>query len=126
MENIYKIGDIIRVTVYDIKPYAAFVSTKEGQKGLLHISEISDIFIRDIERYVTNGDEISVKIIEIDEKDGFLRVSYKQVPNDESFNSHQNDRKLPETTAEDFKPLEDNLEQWINDAKAKIKENKND
>jgi len=126
MENIYQIGDIIRVSVYDTKPYAAFVNTKDGQKGLLHISEISDNFIRDIERYVAIGDEINVIILEIDEKDGFLRVSYKKVPNEESFTTHRNDRKLPETTAEDFKPLEDNLERWINEAKEKMKENKND
>lgn len=126
MENIYQVGDIIRVSVCDTKPYAAFVTTKDGQKGLLHISEISDNFIRDIERHISIGDEINVKILEIDEKDGFLRVSYKKVPIKESFTTHQNNRKLPATTVEDFKPLEDRLEQWINDAKEKMKGSKND
>ena len=50
MDYDYRVNDVIRVNVSDTKPYAAFITTKNGQKGLLHISEISDNYIKEIGR----------------------------------------------------------------------------
>ena len=96
------------------------MSFEDGVTGLLHISEISDSFVRDIEKYGSVGDEIKVKILSIDKENGFLRVSYKQVPTEEMFSSHTNQRKTPLVTEEEFLPLKEKLEGWINDAYAKI------
>lgn len=126
MDYDYRVNDVIRVNVSDTKPYAAFITTKNGQKGLLHISEISDNYIKDIEKIIEKGDEINVIILEIDENDGFLRVSYKRVPKEQKFTTHLNNRKLPETTTADFRPLEDNLEKWIQNAVEKMEKVKND
>ena len=76
----YEVGQLITGTVYAVKPYALFLSFSDGATGLLHISEISDSFIRDIERYGTVGDQIKVKIVSIDKANGFLRLSLKKVP----------------------------------------------
>ena len=103
-----------------MKPYALFMSFEEGVTGLLHISEISDSFVRDIEKYGSVGDEIKVKILTIDKENGFLRVSYKQVPPEESYSSHTNQRRLPTVTEEEFEPLKEKLDGWINDAYQKI------
>ena len=93
---------------------------EDGVTGLLHISEISDSFVRDIEKYGSVGDEIKVKILAIDKENGFLRVSYKQVPAEEAYSSHTNQRRLPTVTEEEFKPLQEKLDEWINDAYSKI------
>ena len=103
-----------------MKPYALFMSFEDGVTGLLHISEISDSFVRDIEKYGSIGDEIKVKILAIDKENGFLRVSYKQVPAEEAFSSHTNQRKLPTVTEDEFLPLKEKLDGWINDAYNKI------
>jgi len=116
----YQVGQLIVGKVYNVKPYALFMSFEEGVTGLLHISEISDSFVRDIEKYGSVGDEIKVKILAIDKENGFLRVSYKQVPPEESYSSHTNQRRLPTVTEEEFRPLQEKLEEWINDAYAKI------
>ena len=116
----YQVGQLIIGKVYNVKPYALFMSFEEGVTGLLHISEISDSFVRDIEKYGSVGDEIKVKILTIDKENGFLRVSYKQVPPEEAYSSHINQRRLPTVTEEEFQPLKDKLDGWINDAYQKI------
>ena len=116
----YQVGQLIIGKVYNVKPYALFMSFDDGVTGLLHISEISDSFVRDIEKYGSVGDEIKVKILTIDKDNGFLRVSYKQVPPEETYSSHTNQRRLPTVTEEEFQPLKEKLDEWINDAYQKI------
>lgn len=116
----YQVGQLVIGKVYNVKPYALFMSFENGVTGLLHISEISDSFVRDIEKYGSIGDEIKVKILSIDKDNGFLRVSYKQVPNEEMYSSHSNQRKAPTVTEDEFKPIKDKLDQWIAEAYAQI------
>ena len=122
----YEIGQIILGKVVNVKPYALFLEFEDGSMGLLHISEISDSFIRDIEKYGSKGDEMKVMDVSIDENNGFLRVSYKRVPQDEAYSTHDNSvRNIPTTTSEDFKPLEEKLPEWIATTLAEAKgENK--
>ena len=112
----YQVGQLIVGKVYNVKPYALFMSFDDGVTGLLHISEISDSFIRDIEKYGSVGDEIKVKILSIDKDNGFLRVSYKQVPPEEMYSSHTNQRRMPTTSEDEFLPLKEKLDSWIKDA----------
>ena len=112
----YQVGQLVIGKVYNVKPYALFMSFDDGVTGLLHISEISDSFIRDIEKYGSVGDEIKVKILSIDKDNGFLRVSYKQVPPEEMYSSHTNQRRMPTTSEDEFLPLKDKLDSWIKDA----------
>lgn len=118
----YEVGQIVLGTVTNVKPYALFLEFEDGTTGLLHISEISDSFIRDIERYGSKGDKMKVMIVSIDENNGFLRVSYKKVPPEEAYSSHTNSaRKAPDTNDEDFAPLAEKLPEWIKDTLEKAK-----
>ena len=123
----YEIGQTVIGTVTNVKPYALFMQFEDGVSGLLHISEISDSFIRDIEKFGTKGDQLKVVIVAIDENNGFLRVSLKKVPESEGFSTHNNNlRKAPETNDADFKSLEEKLPEWIATTLAEAKGNKND
>ena len=73
-----KTGDIVYGRVTNILGYGAFVQVDEYD-GLVHISEFSDHFVRDIKDYVAIGDEIKLKIIEVDEENKRLKLSYKQL-----------------------------------------------
>ncbi|NLZ15347.1 MAG: S1 RNA-binding domain-containing protein [Erysipelotrichaceae bacterium] len=119
----YQVGQIIIGKVYNVKPYALLMEFEGGVTGLLHISEISDSYIRDIERYGTIGDQIKVKILSIDDDNGFLRVSFKQVPTEESYSSHVNKRSAPVMSDNEFLPLKEKLDEWIKQAYEEI-ENK--
>ena len=118
----YEVGQVVLGTVINVKPYALFLEFEDGVTGLLHISEISDSFIRDIEKYGTKGDQMKVVIVSIDENNGFLRVSYKRVPTEEAYSSHSNNvRKAPDTSSEDFAPLAEKLPEWIAETLEKAK-----
>lgn len=110
----FEIGQLIIGKVTKVKPFALFMEFEGGVEGLLHISEISDSYIRDIEKYGSRGDEIKVKVVAIDETNGFLRVSLKKVPSEEAYSTHNNNiRKLPDCDKNDFQPLADHLDKWI-------------
>lgn len=110
----YEVGNLVIGKVKNIKPYALFMEFEDSVQGLLHISEISDSFIRDIEEYGSIGDEIKVKILTIDPSNGFLRVSLKQVDEQERFSTHEkNKRSIPKIKEEEFSPLKEKLPEWI-------------
>lgn len=119
----YQVGDLIIGKVASVKPYALFLSFDEDVKGLLHISELSDAYIKDIEKYGSVGDEIKVKILSIDDNNGFLRVSYKRVPEEERYSTHVNESRIYLDEGEkDFSILEKNLPIWIKETLKKVKE----
>ena len=117
----YNIGDIVTGRISGIQNYGAFVTLQNGMQGLIHISEISSKFVRNISDYLSLDKEIRVKIIDIDTKTNYARLSLKQIGERE----RQVVRKppvlkkkrvmIPENEL-DFKPLEERLEGWIEEA----------
>ena len=71
-----KKGEIVYGKVTNILGYGAFVSVGEYD-GLIHISELSDNFVRDIHEFVNVGQQNKIKELDIDEKEKKLRLSYK-------------------------------------------------
>lgn len=71
-----KKGEIVYGKVTSILGYGAFVTVKEYD-GLIHISEFSDNFVRDIHEYVSIGQKVKLKVLDVDEKGKKLRLSYK-------------------------------------------------
>lgn len=71
-----KIGDVYTAVVKTVMPYGVFVEFS-GKSGLLHVSEISHTRIDNVEDYLKEGDEVKVKLIEVDNKTGKLRLSRK-------------------------------------------------
>ena len=75
----YEKGKIIKGTVTCIEPYGAFVSFGEFYNGLIHISEISRGYVRDINDFVKVGDHIYTEILEVDEEEAHLKLSIKNI-----------------------------------------------
>lgn len=65
--NAIHVGDVIEGEVVSILPYGAIVSLGEVS-GLLHISEIDHFQVRNINKYLTVGQKVNVKVIKIDGK----------------------------------------------------------
>ena len=73
-----EVGEIVECSVEQIMPYGAFVKiNKTGRKGMIHISELSYSFVKDINAVLKIGDEIQAKVIRIDER-GRIDLSLKQ------------------------------------------------
>lgn len=73
-----EIGEVYKGKVRSIMPYGAFVEFLPGKDGLLHISEIDWKRLETVEEAgIKEGDEIEVKLIDIDPKTGKFKLSRK-------------------------------------------------
>ena len=72
----YGKGEIADGVITGVESYGFFVDIDDGNKGLVHISEISDGFVKDINELVKVGDTIKVEIIEVLD-DNQYRLSVK-------------------------------------------------
>ena len=72
-----EVGQVYKGTVKSIVSFGAFVEIIPGKEGLLHISEIDWKRIESVESVLKEGQEIEVKLIDIDKQTGKLRLSRK-------------------------------------------------
>lgn len=72
-----EIGEIYKGKVRSIQPFGAFIEIMPGKDGLLHISEISWERLNTMDGIFTIGEEVEVKLVEVDKKTGKLRLSRK-------------------------------------------------
>ena len=112
--NIYEVNDIIEGTVISIRQFGAIMIFEDGQKGLLHISEIADSFIRNIKGYLKIGKTYQVKVIAVEE-DGFLKVSMSKITQEEKdeWRNQLVKRNPVNQQFVDFSALKDKLPGWI-------------
>ena len=109
----YEKGRIIKGTVSGIESYGAFVTFDEFYTGLIHISEISNGFVKKITDYLNIGDTIYVQIIDVDEKLNHLKLSIKNIQYKP--NKIKKNKKIIETSL-GFKTLAYKLPKWINNS----------
>ncbi len=106
----FKVGSIVKGEVTGIEPYGIFVSI-DDYAGLIHISEIADSFVSNISKYVTLGERIYAKIIEVDKENKKLKLSIKGL----NYKEFYANRKVKESVR-GFSPLQENLERWTKEA----------
>ncbi|MCJ8331962.1 MAG: polyribonucleotide nucleotidyltransferase [Lentisphaeria bacterium] len=71
-----EVGKIYRATVKSIKDFGCFCEILPGQEGLCHISELANYRVNEVSDVVSEGEKITVKLLEIDDR-GRLRLSRK-------------------------------------------------
>lgn len=72
-----EVGSKVKGKVTGITNFGAFVELEDKSTGLVHISEVADSYVKDINEHLTVGDEITVKVINV-EKDGKIGLSIKK------------------------------------------------
>lgn len=73
-----KPGTVYKGTVVTIKEYGAFVDIAPGISGLVHVSELSNDRVQDVNEYLSEGDQIDVKVLEVD-RFGKIKLSVKAI-----------------------------------------------
>ncbi len=71
-----KAGTIVEGKVVNITNFGAFVEV-EGKTGLVHISEVSDVFVKNVRDHLKEEDVVKVKVISVDDN-GKMSLSIKQ------------------------------------------------
>ena len=116
MEYSVQIGDVIDVTITGVQPYGAFASLPDKSSGLIHISEISDKFVRDVENFVHVGEVIRVKVIDIDNETHQAKLSLKAMQTLKKRRykrAYKSQRELIVETPKGFNSLKEKLPEWI-------------
>ena len=72
-----EVGSKLQGKVTGITNFGAFVELPEGSTGLVHISEVADNYVKDINDHLKVGDIVEVKVINV-EKDGKIGLSIKK------------------------------------------------
>ena len=118
----YEIGEIIEGTIVNIRDFGAIMIFADGKKGLLHISEVANVYIRNIYKYLKIGKTYQVKIIGI-EDDGFLKLSMSKISEEEKEEYHKNGIKRVKIDPEfiDYTALKEKLPEWIEKEKGDAK-----
>lgn len=73
-----EIGAIVEGEITGITNFGAFVQLPEGKVGLIHISEVSDVYVKDVHDFLKEHDKVKVKVLSIDER-GKIALSIKQL-----------------------------------------------
>lgn len=119
MKNNIEVGNIVKGKVTGIKPFGAFVALDESTQGLVHISEIAHGFVKDINDYLSVGDEVDVKVISVDEKSEKISLSIRETLEKpkKKFNKKPNIKAKVTNDSEGFNLLEDELKKWMKNNK---------
>lgn len=115
----YQKGKIVEGIVSGIESYGIFVSFDEFYSGLIHISEVSYNFVKDLHDFVEIGENIYVEILDVDETQNKLKLSIKNI--NYKKNKIKKKRKIIETPS-GFNTLAYKLPIWI---KQNLEKNKN-
>ena len=73
-----EVGNVFEGRVTGVKPFGAFVALPEGKSGMVHISEVSNEYVQDINTVLHDGDAVKVQVINI-APDGKIALSIKRL-----------------------------------------------
>ncbi|MBP3707108.1 MAG: S1 RNA-binding domain-containing protein [Clostridia bacterium] len=114
----YTKGRIIKANVTGVTKYGIFVKVDNKYSGLVHISEVSDKFVKDPQKFANENETIYVEILDVDKNDNHLKLSIKNI----DYRGKGTKKKKIVETKHGFKTLEYKLPFWIEE---NIKNNKN-
>ena len=136
-------GEIVNGKVTGITKFGAFVTLEGGKSGLVHISEIADTYVNDIRQYLTEGQEVKVKVLPSDKK-GRINLSIKKAmaaerparPQERSASARPQQRSStrpapvesfhrPSAAASTGDSFEDKLRAFMKDSESKMSDMKN-
>ena len=75
-----EVGDLVIATIETVTDYGAYAKLDEYEKrGLLHVSEISSSWIRNIRDFVREGQKVTLKVLRVDHEKGHIDLSLRRV-----------------------------------------------
>lgn len=126
MSEKIEVGKVLTGKVTGIQPYGAFVAVDDHIQGLVHISEITHGYVKDINDHLKVGDEVTVKVLSVDENAGKIGLSIRameEAPEQPEAAKKPRKRpaalKLESESDQGFNTLKEKLQEWIDQSKVK-------
>jgi len=114
----FEVGAILAGKVTGITKFGAFVTMAPGKSGLVHISEIANTYVNDVREHLTEGQDVMVKIISVDQS-GRMNLSIKSaVP--AAVNEPRQQPAARPSGAGSEPSFEDKLKRFMQDSDNKI------
>lgn len=121
-----EVGAIVEGEVTGITNFGAFVQLPEGKVGLIHISEVSNVYVKDVHEFLKEHDKVKVKVLSIDAR-GKIGLSIKQAmppappqPKPQRPQNENRERRggMRQQNARSMQPLsfEDKLSKFLKDS----------
>ena len=115
----YKSGEIVTACVTGIEKYGIFVKIDNHYNGLIHISEITSSYVRNIHDYAKIGELIKAKVIG-EERNHQLKLSLKDI----DYRINRKNHMRIEETKHGFSTLSEMRKQWNKDKFEELTEKK--
>lgn len=129
-----EVGSVVEGRVTGITKFGAFVTLEDGKSGLVHISEVANTFVNDVNDFVKEGQTVKVRVIGIGEN-GKINLSIKKAeeqsaerrpprpaPQPRRFVQYQAVQRENDVPAD--VSFEDKLKHFMQEADSRIAENK--
>lgn len=110
-----EVGAVLEGTVKNITNFGAFVQLPDGKTGLVHISEVADIYVKDIRDHLKENDKVRVKVLSVDDG-GKISLSIKRAVEKKKSGPMEYDRGRKQ---ESFQSFEDRLAKFLKDSEEK-------
>lgn len=116
-----EVGSVVEGIVTGITNFGAFVELPGGKVGLIHISEVADVYVRDVKDFLKEQDKVKVKVLSVDER-GKIGLSIKQLQAPSSSPSprrtYSNDTRRPNRS--NTLSFEDKLSKFMKDSDERL------
>ncbi|SHG48136.1 S1 domain-containing post-transcriptional regulator GSP13 [Ornithinibacillus halophilus] len=123
MADKIEVGQIIQGKVTGIQPYGAFVALNDDVQGLVHISEVTHGYVKDINEHLTVGDEVNVKVLSVDEENNKVSLSIRATEEPPKKRPKAQPKKQVQQPQNDsgagFNTLKEKLEEWIEQSESR-------
>ncbi|MFT9487553.1 MAG: S1 domain-containing RNA-binding protein [Tepidibacillus sp.] len=113
-----EIGSKVKGKVTGITHFGAFIELPSGETGLIHISEIADSYVKDVNEFLKVNDMITVKVINV-EKDGKIGLSLKKAQ-EKPVEHTPKERPQKSTRRQSIESFDDKLNKFLKDSEERL------
>jgi S1 RNA binding domain protein len=111
-----EVGQIVEGKVTGITNFGAFIELPTGQTGLVHISEVADEYVKDVNQFLKQNDLVKVKVLNLDKGKIGLSIRQAQPSSPHSERNRQGQGLKPSSP----KTFEDKLAKFMKDSDERL------
>ncbi|MGP4042595.1 S1 domain-containing RNA-binding protein [Gracilibacillus sp. D59] len=114
-----EVGSKLQGKVTGITNFGAFIELPGGKTGLVHISEVADNYVKDINEHLTVGDEVTVKVLNV-EDDGKIGLSIKKAKDNPPQSNRRKNQGNPKNNRERGESFEQKMNRFLKDSEDRL------